>query len=70
MKSVDFDKVKEKLKLNMSTGALNSKINVAKPERSEVIAVTVQDKDAKLARDIANTTAEVFKSEIAKVDEC
>ncbi|PEF23310.1 YveK family protein [Bacillus pseudomycoides] len=64
---VILDQVKEKLKLNMSTGALNNKINVANEKDSQVIAVTVQDKDAKLARDIANTTAEVFKSKIAKI---
>ncbi|PFA34897.1 capsular biosynthesis protein [Bacillus cereus] len=64
---VILDQVKEKLKLNMSTGALNSKINVANEKDSQVIAVTVQDKDAKLARDIANTTAEVFKNEISKI---
>ncbi|GCF76376.1 capsular polysaccharide biosynthesis protein [Bacillus cereus] len=68
MKSpVILDQVKEKLKLNMPTGELNSKINVANEKDSQVIAVTVQDKDAKLARNIANTTAEVFKSEIAKI---
>ncbi|MEY8349317.1 Wzz/FepE/Etk N-terminal domain-containing protein [Bacillus cereus] len=64
---VILDQVKEKLKLDMSTGALNNKINVANEKDSQVIALTVQDKDAKLARDIANTTAEVFKSEIAKI---
>ncbi|WP_243525222.1 Wzz/FepE/Etk N-terminal domain-containing protein [Bacillus pseudomycoides] len=64
---VILDQVKEKLKLDMPTGALNNKINVANEKDSQVIALTVQDKDAKLARDIANTTAEVFKSEIAKI---
>ncbi|PFK38351.1 capsular biosynthesis protein [Bacillus cereus] len=64
---VILDQVKEKLKLDMSTGALNKKINVANEKDSQVIALTVQDKDVKLARDIANTTAEVFKSEIAKI---
>lgn len=64
---VILDQVKEKLKLDMSTGALNNKINVANEKDSQVIALTVEDKDAKLARDIANTTAEVFKSEIAKI---
>ncbi|WP_144551433.1 YveK family protein [Bacillus mycoides] len=64
---VILDQVKEKLKLNMSTGALNSKISVGNEKDSQVMVVAVQDKDPKLARDIANTTAEVFQSEIAKI---
>ncbi|MEN1937259.1 Wzz/FepE/Etk N-terminal domain-containing protein [Paenibacillus sp. 102] len=64
---VILDQVKEKLKLNVSTGALNDKINVVNEKESQVMTVTVQDKDANLARDIANTTAEVFKSEIPKI---
>ncbi|MED0904751.1 capsular biosynthesis protein [Bacillus cereus] len=64
---VILDKVKSELKLGMSTQELNGKINVENEKDSQVIAVTVQDKDVKLARDIANTTAEVFKSEIAKI---
>ncbi|PFE52958.1 capsular biosynthesis protein [Bacillus cereus] len=64
---VILDKVKSELKLSMSTQELNGKINVENEKDSQVIAVTVQDKDVKLARDIANTTAEIFKSEIAKI---
>ncbi|HFK1497460.1 TPA: YveK family protein [Bacillus paranthracis] len=64
---VILDKVKGELKLGMSTQELNGKINVANEKDSQVIAITVDDKDPKLARNIANTTAEVFKSEIAKI---
>ena len=64
---VILDQVNEKLNLDMTAQELNGKINVANEKDSQVIAVTVQDKDPKLARDIANTTAEVFKSEIAKI---
>ncbi|WP_144505649.1 YveK family protein [Bacillus mycoides] len=64
---VILDQVKENLKLNISTGALNKMVNVENKKDSQVIVITVQDKDAKLARDIANTTAEVFKSKIAKI---
>ncbi|MED1409500.1 MULTISPECIES: YveK family protein [Bacillus] len=64
---VILDRVKSELKLGMSTQELNGKINVENEKDSQVIAVTVQDKDVKLARDIANTTAEIFKSEIAKI---
>ena len=40
---------------------------MANEKDSQVVAVTAQDKDPKLARDIANTTAEVFKGEVAKI---
>ncbi|HDR7946802.1 TPA: capsular biosynthesis protein [Bacillus toyonensis] len=64
---VILDQVKEKLALNLTTEALNEKIEVANKKDSQVVEVTVQDKDPKLARDIANTTAEVFQSEVAKI---
>ncbi|KFN03980.1 capsular biosynthesis protein [Bacillus clarus] len=64
---VILDKVKRELKLGISTQELNGKINVANEKDSQVIVITVDDKDANLARDIANTTAEVFKSKIAKI---
>ncbi|MEI4829855.1 Wzz/FepE/Etk N-terminal domain-containing protein [Bacillus sp. FJAT-53711] len=64
---VILDQVKEKLKLDMTTQALTQKIDVANEKDSQVISVTVKDKDPKLARDIANTTAEVFKGEVAKI---
>ena len=62
---VILDQVKEKLGLNLTTEALNEKIEVANKKDSQVVEVTVQDKNPKLARDIANTTAEVFQSEVA-----
>ncbi|MCU5077698.1 Wzz/FepE/Etk N-terminal domain-containing protein [Bacillus cereus] len=64
---VILDQVNEKLNLNMSVQALIAKINVANEKDSQVISVTVEDKDPKLARDIANTIAEVFKAEVAKI---
>ncbi|SMD72643.1 Capsular polysaccharide type 8 biosynthesis protein cap8A [Bacillus mobilis] len=64
---VILDQVKEKLALNITTQELNKKIEVANEKDSQVVAVTAQDKDPKLARDIANTTAEVFKGEVAKI---
>ncbi|BCC32347.1 TPA: Wzz/FepE/Etk N-terminal domain-containing protein [Bacillus cereus] len=64
---VILDQVKEKLGLNLTTEALNEKIEVANKKDSQVVEVTVQDKNPKLARDIANTTAEVFQSEVAKI---
>ncbi|MFJ8524744.1 YveK family protein [Bacillus cereus] len=64
---VILDQVNEKLKLNMTAQALTEKINVANEKDSQVISVTAEDKDPKVARDIANATAEVFKSEVAKI---
>ncbi|MGQ7872644.1 YveK family protein [Bacillus sp. 1A] len=64
---VILDQVKEKLALNLTTEILNEKIEVANKKDSQVVEVTVQDKNPKLARDIANTTAEVFQSEVAKI---
>ncbi|MFA2810289.1 YveK family protein [Bacillus mycoides] len=64
---VVLDQVNEKLNLNMTAQALTEKINVANEKDSQVISVTAEDKDPKLARDIANATADVFKGEVAKI---
>ncbi|HDX9579049.1 Wzz/FepE/Etk N-terminal domain-containing protein [Bacillus cytotoxicus] len=64
---VILDQVKEKLGLNITTQELNNKIEVANEKDSQVVTVTTQDKDPKVARDIANTTAEIFKGEVAKI---
>ncbi|WP_028401696.1 YveK family protein [Ectobacillus panaciterrae] len=62
-----LDKVRDTLKLDMSAEELNKKINVASEKDSQVFSVTVQDSNPKLAKDIANTTATVFKEEIANI---
>ncbi|MFD3446626.1 YveK family protein [Microbacteriaceae bacterium 4G12] len=62
-----LEKVKENMNLDMSVQQLNSKINVASEKNSQVFSLTVQDSDPGRARDIANTTAKVFKDEIAKI---
>lgn len=62
-----LDIVKDELKLDMSTGALNEKITVASQKDSQVVNVTVQDEDPKQAADIANKVAEVFQKEIVKI---
>ncbi|HGH7179070.1 TPA: YveK family protein [Bacillus luti] len=64
---VILEQVNEKLNLNMTAQALTGKINVANEKDSQVISVTAEDKDPKLARDIANATADVFKNEVAKI---
>ncbi|WP_129727562.1 YveK family protein [Ectobacillus funiculus] len=62
-----LDQVKKQLNLDMSVQELTNKINVASATDSQVFSVTVQDAKPELARDIANTTAAVFKEEVAKI---
>ncbi|MEH6889064.1 Wzz/FepE/Etk N-terminal domain-containing protein [Bacillus sp. JJ864] len=64
---VILDQVKEKLGLNITTQELSNKIEVANEKDSQVVTVKAQDKDPKVARDIANATAEIFKVEVAKI---
>ncbi|GAB6420499.1 Wzz/FepE/Etk N-terminal domain-containing protein [Bacillus luti] len=64
---VILEQVNEKLNLNMTAQALTGKISVVNEKDSQVISVTAEDKDPKLARDIANATADVFKGEVAKI---
>ncbi|KQB22686.1 capsular biosynthesis protein [Bacillus thuringiensis] len=64
---VILEQVNEKLNLNMTAQELTKKVNVANEKDSQVIAVTAEDKDPKIARDIANATADVFKGEVAKI---
>ncbi|EJS75283.1 capsular biosynthesis protein [Bacillus cereus] len=64
---VILEEVKNALNLNLSIQDLNNKVDVINSKDSQVIAITVQDKNPQVARDIANTTAEVFKKEIAKI---
>lgn len=59
--------VKEELKLDMTTGALNQKITVQSEQNSQVVNISVQDEDPNRAADIANTTAEVFQKEIVEI---
>ncbi|MBT2701008.1 capsular biosynthesis protein [Bacillus sp. ISL-40] len=62
-----LDKVVDELDLNMTTAQLNEKITVGSEKDSQVVNVAVQDPSAKVAAQIANKTAEVFKSEISKI---
>lgn len=64
---VILEQVKNKLKLDMSIQELSGKINVANEKDSQVIIITVQSEDLKLANNIANTVAEVFKNEVAQI---
>ncbi|WP_099361180.1 YveK family protein [Fredinandcohnia onubensis] len=62
-----LDVVKEELNLDRSTGAINSQISVANEQNSQVVNITVQDTDPRMAADIANTVASVFQKEIVTI---
>lgn len=62
-----LDKVSKELKLGMTTEELNQKITVASEQNSQVINLSVQDPDPDQAATIANRTADVFQTEIAKI---
>ncbi|PER82237.1 YveK family protein [Bacillus cereus] len=64
---VILNQVKETLGLNIKIDQLKDEISVENEKDSQIIVVTVQDKNAYLARDIANATAEVFKGEVPKI---
>lgn len=57
----------EQLELKETTAQLNEKINVSSQQNSQVVNISVQDKDIEHAVSIANTTAKVFKEEISKI---
>ena len=56
--------VKEELNLDRSVGALNSQVTVDSAENSQVVNISVQDEDPKMAVELANKIATVFQSEI------
>ncbi|WML51581.1 Wzz/FepE/Etk N-terminal domain-containing protein [Neobacillus sp. PS3-12] len=62
-----LDKVVQQLKLPMTSDALANEITVASIESSQVVSITVVNKDPKLAAQIANTTASVFKDEVPNI---
>jgi len=62
--SAILGKVIEELNLDITVGALSNQITVSSEQNSQVLAITVQDPDPKVAVDIANTTASVFQEEI------
>jgi len=66
--SAILDLVKKELAIeNMTTESLNNKINVISEGDSQVVTITVQDPDPSIARDIANTTADIFQREIVNL---
>lgn len=57
-------KVIDDLKLGVTVDQLASKISVSSVSNTQLINVTVSDKDAEMAQKIANDLAKVFKAEI------
>lgn len=62
-----LSKVIEQLDLNTTPTALNSQITVNNEQDSQVVSISVQDPNPGVAVDIANTTANVFQTEIVKL---
>lgn len=62
-----MEKVKEDLKLSKSAEGIAGQIEVSQIDESKVIQISVIGSDPKKAVAIANMTAVVFKSEIAKI---
>lgn len=68
MKSpVILDKVIEDLNLNMTVGQLTEKISVQSEKDSQVVNVSVQDENPKMATAIANKVADVFQEDIVGI---
>ncbi|MFC0187161.1 YveK family protein [Fictibacillus aquaticus] len=57
----------ERMDLDLTVDQLNSQITVGSKENSQVVEVTVEDKDPKLAVELSNTIADVFRTEIKDI---
>jgi capsular polysaccharide biosynthesis protein len=64
---VVLEKVVERLELNRSPESLANQISVGILDSSKVVNISVIDTDPNRAADIANTTAEEFKTEITRL---
>lgn len=62
-----LQQVIDRLKLSYSTDTLSTKINVVALEDTEILKISVSDKNPDLAVNIANTTADIFKNEITQI---
>jgi capsular polysaccharide biosynthesis protein len=62
-----LDKVAADLNVGLTSQQLNGEIAVASQTNSQVINLSVQDRDPNRAAQIANKTADVFKSEISNI---
>ncbi|MCM3693187.1 YveK family protein [Neobacillus niacini] len=59
--------VSQKVSSELTVGQLNEQISIQKSENSQVVTIVVKNPDAELAAEIADTTAEVFQTEIVKI---
>ena len=59
-----LNEVIEELDLSLTASSLGSRMSAANRSNSQVITLTVQSEYPELARDIANTTAEIFEVEV------
>lgn len=64
---VILDEVIKELNLNLSAKQLNERITVGSEKDSQVVNISVQNEDPKMAAEIANTTASVFQKKIAEI---
>ncbi|UZW66158.1 YveK family protein [Priestia flexa] len=55
------------LNLNMTVDELTEQIEVTSAKDSQVVEVTVQNESPRMAVEIANTTAKVFKNQISEI---
>ncbi|MBG9837761.1 MULTISPECIES: YveK family protein [Bacillus cereus group] len=64
---VILEKVAAELNINRSAGALSGQISTESVQGSQIMRINVVDMDPVLAHKIANTTATVYKQEVANI---
>ena len=62
-----LDEVREELNLALTTDDLIKKITVESQDDSQVVSISVQDKNQNVAANIANSTAIVFQKNIEEI---
>jgi len=62
-----LDRVIEKLEIDMKPSQLKDKITVTSEGETEIIRITVQDKDPGFAMDLANALAQVFMEQVVSI---
>lgn len=64
---VVLDQVINRIHLNTNVGDLQKNVKLSTETDSQVITMAVQNEDKFKARDIANTTVDVFKNEVSRI---
>lgn len=62
-----MEKVRENLGLRRSSEAIANQVEVSQIDDSQIIKITITDKDSKLAVAIANATAQTYKNEVGNI---